>query len=233
VKRVIDGDTLELIYGQKVRLFGIDCPEAGTKKGIKAFDLVKAIMDLSVDNKVVLKYDIEQRDKNGRLLAYVYIYSLEGGFGGQTTPLSEEASRLINSFGMYYERVNGRDMLFLNATIIKSGYAKPMNISANVKYNDIFKELYQEARQNKRGLWKESKISKEDAIRIAQNIWIKAKLNLSNFSAHKDKNEWVVNAESFIEGQGKVILTMRLDGKGNLISDNNTSNSNYKEVKGK
>ena len=44
--------------------------------------------------------------------------------------------------------------VFLNATIIKAGYATPMTIPPSVKYADLFKELYEEAREQKRGLWK-------------------------------------------------------------------------------
>lgn len=42
----------------------------------------------------------------------------------------------------------------LNGEIIRSGYASPMTIPPNVKHADLFQKLYQEARENKRGLWK-------------------------------------------------------------------------------
>ena len=45
--------------------------------------------------------------------------------------------------------------LFLNAEIIKGGYATPMTIPPNVKHADLFKELYEEARESKKGLWAE------------------------------------------------------------------------------
>jgi len=59
--------------------------------------------------------------------------------------------------------------IFINATIIKAGYAQPITISPYLKYEKLkkvvngfdinkstklFKELYQEARENKRGLWR-------------------------------------------------------------------------------
>ena len=43
--------------------------------------------------------------------------------------------------------------LFLNAEIIKQGYAEPMIIPPNLKYEEYFRNLYYEARKNKRGLW--------------------------------------------------------------------------------
>ena len=47
---------------------------------------------------------------------------------------------------------NGR---ILNEEIIKSGYASPMTIPPNVKYQDRFLKAYREAREAKRGLFRE------------------------------------------------------------------------------
>ena len=44
---------------------------------------------------------------------------------------------------------------FLNATIIKAGYAKPHPESPNVKHTELFQKLYEEARKERRGLWKD------------------------------------------------------------------------------
>jgi micrococcal nuclease len=44
--------------------------------------------------------------------------------------------------------------VFLNAEIVKEGYASLMTYPPNVKYADLFRKLYQEARENRRGLWK-------------------------------------------------------------------------------
>jgi micrococcal nuclease len=43
----------------------------------------------------------------------------------------------------------------LNEEIVKAGYAYVMTISPDVKYEDRFLKAYQEARESKRGLWKE------------------------------------------------------------------------------
>jgi micrococcal nuclease len=43
----------------------------------------------------------------------------------------------------------------LNEEIIKAGYASPMTIPPNVKYQDRFLKLYREARDAKRGLFRE------------------------------------------------------------------------------
>jgi len=47
-----------------------------------------------------------------------------------------------------------KDGTFVNAEIVKQGYASLMTFPPNVKYADLFLKLYQEARKNKRGLWK-------------------------------------------------------------------------------
>jgi micrococcal nuclease len=74
--RVIDGDTIVLSNGEKVRLIGVDTPE--TKHPQKPVEYygkeATAFTKKMVGGKVVkLKYDVQDRDKYGRLLAYVYL----------------------------------------------------------------------------------------------------------------------------------------------------------------
>jgi len=47
------------------------------------------------------------------------------------------------------------DGTFLNAELVKQGYAKVSTYPPNVKYVDLFTKLQVEARENSRGLWKE------------------------------------------------------------------------------
>ena len=46
------------------------------------------------------------------------------------------------------------DGTFLNAELIKQGYARIATFPPNVKYVDLFTRLQREARENNRGLWK-------------------------------------------------------------------------------
>jgi micrococcal nuclease len=46
------------------------------------------------------------------------------------------------------------DGTFVNAKIIEAGYASLMTYPPNVKHADEFVRLYQEARENNRGLWR-------------------------------------------------------------------------------
>ncbi len=141
VVRVVDGDTIVVnINGmeEKVRLIGVDTPESRVNKraeiqereglgdvqtivnlGKKAKEFTASLV--KPGDKVYLEFDVQQRDKYGRLLAYFYL----------------------------------QDGRMLNKEIICNGYAMPLTIPPNVKYEEEFRKCYKEARENKRGLWKE------------------------------------------------------------------------------
>ncbi len=76
VKRVIDGDTLLLTNGDRVRLIGVDTPETKHPQkpverfGKEAYLFTKGMVE---GKEVRLDYDWQRRDKYGRLLAYVYL----------------------------------------------------------------------------------------------------------------------------------------------------------------
>jgi micrococcal nuclease len=81
VKRVIDGDTLLLTKGEKVRLIGVDTPETKHPQkpverfGKEAYLFTKRMVE---GKEVRLEFDWQKRDKYGRLLAYVYL--MDGTF---------------------------------------------------------------------------------------------------------------------------------------------------------
>lgn len=51
----------------------------------------------------------------------------------------------------YVRRVS--DGMFVNAELVRSGYAQTMTIPPNVRYADRFLQLQREARREGRGLW--------------------------------------------------------------------------------
>ncbi|TBR17855.1 hypothetical protein EPO66_01970, partial [bacterium] len=136
VTRAVDGDTLKLETGERVRLIGIDTPEMheseklyrDSRKTGRDIESIKALGRKSyaftrnlVENKRVrLEFDVEKYDKYKRLLAYAYLKD---------------------------------DGTFVNAKIVEDGFASLLTIPPNVKYADLFLNLYQAARENKRGLW--------------------------------------------------------------------------------
>jgi len=91
VARIIDGDTVELSNGQKIRYIGIDTPELA--KGEKqdqcfAQEAKKINKKLVEGKKVIIKTDENDMDRFGRTLAYVFLddlfvnqYLLQQGVG--------------------------------------------------------------------------------------------------------------------------------------------------------
>ncbi len=72
VSRVIDGDTLELVGGEKIRLLLVDTPEVHSDKecyGPEASALTKQLVPQGT--QVDLTYDKQRFDRYGRTLAYV------------------------------------------------------------------------------------------------------------------------------------------------------------------
>ncbi len=70
VKRVIDGDTIELVNGQIVRLVGVNAPNTGEPFEEETTDYVKKLIE---GKKIKLEYDVYKSDRFGRILAYVII----------------------------------------------------------------------------------------------------------------------------------------------------------------
>lgn len=80
VVRVVDGDTIVVNFNgkeEKVRFIGVDTPESvhpdkskNTEEGVRASEYTKERL---LNKNVKLEFDVQERDKYGRLLAYVYI----------------------------------------------------------------------------------------------------------------------------------------------------------------
>lgn len=79
VTEVIDGDTIEIESGEKVRLIGIDTPETVDPRrpvgcfGPEASDKAKELME---GRLVKLEKDVSEKDKFNRLLRYIYVDQL-------------------------------------------------------------------------------------------------------------------------------------------------------------
>ncbi len=129
VRRVKDGDTIELENGEVVRYIGIDTPESvHPRRPIECFGIEASLKnkELVEGKRVRLEKDITDRDKYGRLLRYVYIEDQKSGF---------EAD------------------FFVNLELVKEGYASVYTYPPDVKYNELFLEAQKNARENNLGLW--------------------------------------------------------------------------------
>lgn len=126
VSKVVDGDTIEIEGGQKVRYIGIDTPETVDPRrpvgcfGKESSDENKKIVE---GKSVILEKDISETDKFGRLLRYVYLKEDNG------------------------------NLLFINDYLVRQGFAKASTYPPDVKFATQFVEAEREARENNRGLW--------------------------------------------------------------------------------
>jgi len=138
VHKVIDGDTIELENGERVRLLGIDTPEryesskldkdaersGKDKKTIQKLGELAAIYTkkLIEGKKVIIAPEPghEDKDKYGRLLRYVYL----------------------------------EDGTFVNKKIVEEGYANAYRRFKLSKLDELIK-AENEAREKRKGLWGE------------------------------------------------------------------------------
>jgi micrococcal nuclease len=126
VLRVIDGDTIAVRLDgrtERVRYIGIDTPESvkpGTPVQCFAKRASAANAALVAGRSVRLVGDAEQRDRYGRVLAYVY---------------------------------REPDGAFVNAQLVREGYARTLTIAPNVAHARELADLARAARQAHRGLW--------------------------------------------------------------------------------
>lgn len=124
IERVVDGDTIVVSGGERVRLIGVDTPETKDPRrpvgcfGRQASAFTSGL--LPAGSRVRLVGDVEQRDRYQRLLAYVY--------------------RLP-------------DGLFVNAELLRRGFGQVLTIPPNVAHSEEFVAVARQARDEERGLW--------------------------------------------------------------------------------
>lgn len=70
VTKVIDGDTVELNTGERVRYLAVDAPELDQQFGLASLEANRRLV---LHKEVKLEYDNVIFDNYGRLLAYVWI----------------------------------------------------------------------------------------------------------------------------------------------------------------
>ncbi len=70
ISKIIDGDTIKLSNGEKVRLIGINAPETGQPY---AEESKEKLVQLIGNSLVKLKKDVDKNDQYGRWLRYIYV----------------------------------------------------------------------------------------------------------------------------------------------------------------
>ncbi len=127
VVRVVDGDTIHVQIGgvrEKVRYIGIDTPETH-RPGTGVQCFARAA---SAANERLVA------DRRVRLVADV-----------------EARDRYGRRLAYVYRVDDGR---FVNAELVRRGFAKPLTVPPNVRHAARFRRLGREARAAGRGLWR-------------------------------------------------------------------------------
>lgn len=73
VTQVIDGDTISIEGGYRVRYIGIDTPETYPVLEAYGMEALEANRELVEGKEIRLERDVSERDRYGRLLRYVYV----------------------------------------------------------------------------------------------------------------------------------------------------------------
>lgn len=125
VARVIDGDTVRLQDGRRVRFLGVNAPELGHAVGVADEPLAQAAFALVAErippgHPVTLVYDTERLDRYDRALAYVY-------------------------------DANGRSV---EAELLRRGLAFQTAVPPNLAQADCLRAQQDIARQERLGVWR-------------------------------------------------------------------------------
>ncbi|HEX5615156.1 MAG TPA: thermonuclease family protein [Acidimicrobiia bacterium] len=138
VERVVDGDTIVVAGGERVRLIGIDTPESvDPRRSVECFGKEASRRTgelLPAGTAVRLAYDVERYDRYDRTLAYVY------------------------------RRADAR---FVNEVLVREGYALAYTYPPNVAHADDFVRWQREARDAGRGLWAACPVDEPAPVPVA------------------------------------------------------------------
>ena len=136
VRQVIDGDTIILENGERVRLIGINTPEEGKY----FYDEAKEVMELlALGKQVRLEKDIGDLDKYGRLLRYIYtedhfinLEMVKRGFANSytypTDGVFEESTYDADSFTVRYD-TEDLILTFSFVAPIENPWGSPIDLS--------------------------------------------------------------------------------------------------------
>lgn len=128
VTKIVDGDTFWVDNGTekglKIRFIGIDAPES----------------------RRMFNREIGYYGKEAKLYLTELLNNKKVKLVSDIDPLDQ--------YGRTLSYVYLEDGTFVNAELIKNGFAVLMTVPPNVAFADYFAKLQKQARLNKRGLWK-------------------------------------------------------------------------------
>lgn len=137
VAKVIDGDTVHLKDGRKIRFIGINAPEIGRRGEIsqpharQAYQAVKTL--LQGHKKIGLSYDRDRKDRYKRVLAYIILP--DGSSVGQS--------------------------------LLAQGLAFSIAVPPNIRHINCFRQVEKKAKEERKGLWQLPEMQKIDARHVS------------------------------------------------------------------
>ena len=132
VTRIVDGDTIVANINEsekKVRMIGVNTPESTTKIEKFGKEASNYTTEKLTNKTIYLEKDVNETDKYGRLLRYVWL----------------EIPTEINEAQI-------KEKMF-NAILVTEGYAQVATYPPDVKYVDYFTKIQNIARDANLGLW--------------------------------------------------------------------------------
>lgn len=129
VSKIVDGDTFWVddgtAKGLKIRFIGIDAPES----------------------RRMFNREIGYYGKEAKLFLTELLTNKKVKLVSDVDPLDQ--------YGRTLSYVYLEDGTFVNAELIRNGYAVLMTVPPNIAFSEYFAKLQKEARKNQRGLWGE------------------------------------------------------------------------------
>ena len=126
VSRVVDGDTIQLSNGEWIRYIGVDAPELRRKVGTQWIEEPQPWAGEA--------YELNRSLVEGKRVRFEWDV--------------EHRDRYHRLLAYVFV-----DDLFVNAELVKAGYATVFTFPPNVRYRRIFLDLEEEAKTEHRGLW--------------------------------------------------------------------------------
>jgi endonuclease YncB( thermonuclease family) len=136
VSEVYSVDTLILENGVKIRLIGIKSLPKPSRKKVEVDEFGFVVEEISPESPI--------EDQ-----AFEFVRSL---LNGELVDVEFDQQRNDENFYDYGYVFLSKDKTFVNAEILRQGYAFLQLQQPNMKYADILRAAYQEARQELRGL---------------------------------------------------------------------------------
>jgi endonuclease YncB( thermonuclease family) len=174
VSKVIDGDTIELSNGKRLRYIGINTPEIGEPFSILA---KKENENLVLNKEVIIEFDVQIYDKYNRLLGYVWVNDILvnkelvklGLAAIETIPPNIKYQNIILS--AQKEAQNNCLNIWENLCKLSKEISKQKDANC-IKISNIFANALGDDNKNKNGEWVEIKNNCNKTFNL-NGFWIK------------------------------------------------------------